>query len=85
MITPREKFQALLKKLFQFDCAELDFGIYRIMNQKRAVIEQFIEKDLLDGIATELGSGALKDEAALRREYDALAGKIREELGTLGQ
>jgi hypothetical protein len=29
MPTPREKFQELLKKLFQFDCAELDFGIYR--------------------------------------------------------
>ena len=42
MRTPREKFQELLKKLFQFDCAELDFGIYRIMNQKRAVIERFI-------------------------------------------
>jgi len=25
MPTPREKFQALLKKLFQFDCAELEF------------------------------------------------------------
>lgn len=80
MITPREKFQSLLKKLFQFDCAELDFGIYRIMNQKRAVIEQFIEKDLLEGVAKELGSGALKDEAALRREFDILTAKIREEL-----
>jgi hypothetical protein len=37
MPTPRENFQSLLKKLFQFDCAELDFGIYRIMNQKRAI------------------------------------------------
>jgi len=33
MPTPREKFQALLKKLFQFDNAELDFGIHRIKNQ----------------------------------------------------
>lgn len=80
MTSPREKFQTLLKKLFQFDCAELDFGIYRIMNQKRAVIEQFIEKDLLEGVARELGSGALKDEAALKREFDVLTAKIREEL-----
>ena len=29
------KFQNLLRKLFQFDCADLDFGIYRIMNFKR--------------------------------------------------
>ena len=34
MTTPREKFQALFKKLFQFDNAEMDFGIYRIMNHR---------------------------------------------------
>lgn len=80
MATPREKFQALLKKLFQFDCAELDFGIYRILNQKRAVIERFIETDLLEGVAKELGSGAIKDETGMRQQFDALAEKIREEL-----
>ena len=79
MATPREKFQELLKKLFQFDCAELDFGIYRIMNQKRAVIEQFIETDLLEGVGKELGSGAIKDEAELRQQFDAVAEKIRED------
>jgi hypothetical protein len=31
MATPREKFQSLLRELFQFDRANLDFGIYRIM------------------------------------------------------
>ncbi len=46
----RKKFQELLRELFQFDCADLDFGIYRIMNQKRGLIEQFIEKDLLDAV-----------------------------------
>jgi hypothetical protein len=25
----RDKFQGLLRELFQFDCADLDFGIYR--------------------------------------------------------
>ena len=42
----RERFQELLRQLFQFDSADLDFGIYRIMNFKRDVIEQFIQKDL---------------------------------------
>ena len=68
MLTPREKFQDLLKKLFQFDSAELDFGIYRIMNQKREVIERFIGKDLLDGVAKELKSGALAQDAASSKE-----------------
>ena len=38
------KFQNLLRELFQFDCADLDFGIYRIMNHKRDVIEKFIDR-----------------------------------------
>ena len=38
MTTPLERFQTLLKKLFQFDNAELDFGIYRIMNDKGYVL-----------------------------------------------
>ena len=28
-------------EMFQMDQADLDFGIYRIMNQKRAEVEQF--------------------------------------------
>lgn len=81
MATPREKFQALLKKLFQFDCAELDFGIYRIMNQKRAVIERFIEKDLLDGVAMELSSGSLAHESALTQQLAEVAAQIKENFG----
>lgn len=81
MQTPREKFQELLKKLFQFDCAELDFGIYRIMNQKRAVIEQFIDKDLLDAVTTELSSGALAQEAGLAQQLTEVAAKVRESFG----
>jgi len=59
MTTPREKFQKLLRELFQFNCADLDFGIYRIMNHTRAVIEQFIEKNLLNAVSEELQKGAL--------------------------
>jgi adenine-specific DNA-methyltransferase len=81
MPTPREKFQVLLKKLFQFDCAELDFGIYRIMNQKRSVIEQFIETDLLKGIAKELKSGALAQEAGLAQQLAEVTAQIKENIG----
>lgn len=81
MPTPREKFQELLKKLFQFDCAELDFGIYRIMNQKRAVIERFIEKDLLDGVAVELSSGALAQESELAERLADVTAQIKGVLG----
>lgn len=36
-----------LREMFQLDQADLDFGIYRIMNQKRDEIERFLDKDLL--------------------------------------
>jgi adenine-specific DNA-methyltransferase len=58
MDSPRTKFQNLLRELFQFDCADLDFGIYRIMNQRRAVSEPFSEKDLTNAVGRELNSGA---------------------------
>jgi adenine-specific DNA-methyltransferase len=49
----QDKFQGLLRALFQFDCSDLDFGIYRIMNYKRDVIEKFISTDLPKAIADE--------------------------------
>jgi adenine-specific DNA-methyltransferase len=79
--SPREKFQDLLKKLFQFDCAELDFGIYRIMNQRRSIIEKFIEKDLLDGVAQDLKAGALAQEAGFAQQLTEVGAQIKETLG----
>jgi len=81
MLLPRTKFQELLKKLFQFDCAELDFGIYRIMNQKRAIIEQFIDKELLEGVALELSGSALAQESSMAQQLVEVAAKIKENFG----
>jgi len=41
-----EKLKSLLKELFQLDQSELDFGIYRIMNQKHDNIIQYLDKDI---------------------------------------
>ena len=76
----RKKFQELLRELFQFDCADLDFGIYRIMNQKRDLIEQFIEKDLLDAVGKELKKGALREQGDLADQIGTLAARIREDI-----
>ena len=43
-----EKLKQILKKLFQFEKNDLDFGIYRILNIKRKEISDFIEKELFD-------------------------------------
>ena len=56
------KFQNLLRELFQFDCADLDFGIYRIMNHKRDAIEKFIAEQLPAAVAAELNSGSLAQQ-----------------------
>jgi hypothetical protein len=57
--TNLEKLQRLLRDMFQFDCADLDFGIYRIMNYKRDVIERFITRALPEAISEEFSRGAL--------------------------
>jgi len=77
----RDKFQGLLRELFQFDCADLDFGIYRIMNYKRDVIDKFISTDLPKAIATELDRGALADQSQAAKELTEVAKQITESLG----
>ena len=66
------KFQQLLRELFQFDCADLDFGIYRIMNHKRSAVERFISDQLPSRIAAELETGHLA------RQSQAMADLERE-------
>lgn len=77
----RDKFVGLLRELFQFDCADLDFGIYRIMNHKRDVIEKFISKDLPKAITKELESGVLADQSEAAKELTEVADQITESLG----
>ncbi len=77
----RDKFQGLLRELFQFDCADLDFGIYRIMNYKRDVIEKFITQDLPTAIAEELAKGALAEQSHAAKALEAARKKVMEALG----
>ena len=76
-----EKFQRLLRELFQFDCADLDFGIYRIMNYKREVIEKFISVDLPDAVAEELDRGILAEQSQAAEELKEVSQQIGELLG----
>jgi len=81
MTSTQEKFQGLLRELFQFDCADLDFGIYRIMNYKRDVIEQFIAQGLPKAVSDELEKGILADQAQAARELKDVTEQIKEALG----
>jgi len=77
-----QKFQVLLRELFQFDCADLDFGIYRIMNHKRGAIERFISTDLPKAVAEELDRGALAEQSQAAAELKEVAAQIKETLGS---
>ena len=81
MTSPIETFQALLRELFQFDCADLDFGIYRIMNHKREVIERFITDDLPRAIAAELDSSALAAQSQVAGKLQEIRQQIVQTLG----
>lgn len=78
----RKKFQKLLQELFQFDLADLDFGIYRIMNHRRQVIKRWIEEDLPKAIQEELSRGALVEQ---HRAQQALEEARRRVIETLGE
>jgi adenine-specific DNA-methyltransferase len=77
MPTPKEKLQDLLRELFQFDCADLDFGIYRIMNYKRDAIEKFIQKDLIETVEKELDMGVAAGQTKLAEQLDKKVEEIR--------
>src|SRR5690554_3253561 len=79
-----EKLQAVLREIFEIDKADLDFGIYRIMNQKRDDVNKFIEKQLPKDIKEILSQTQSKDSVQLQQDLDKLgndldnAGVVRE-------
>ena len=56
-----QKFKETLEDIFQMNQAELDFGIYRIMNQKRKDIEAFLNNRLVPEVAAILKANANDD------------------------
>ncbi len=71
-----EKFKDVLKEIFQMDQAELDFGIYRIMNQKRAEIEQFLDNELLPQVTNALSEISGNEAADIKAEIDEMTKNI---------
>ncbi len=76
------KFQQLLHNLFQFNCADLDFGIYRIINHKRDVIEKFIMNDLPKVVAEELDDDVLRNQEQIASELEETVSEINNTLGS---
>lgn len=72
-----EKFKEVLREVFQLDQADLDFGIYRIMNQKRDDIEQFLDKDLLPQVSSLFAEYASESDAQLRKQLEEAVQKAK--------
>jgi len=74
MSASRQRFLDLLRRdILELDAAELDFGIYRVLNHRRALLERFLSSELPARIEAELArlpGQALEDEEA--RLYNAL-------------
>lgn len=65
-MTPRERFLSLLKNdILKLDLAELNFGVYRILNARRDLVLNFLDKELPELIEKQLGNlpgAATEDE-----------------------
>ncbi|MFN3019854.1 site-specific DNA-methyltransferase [Chryseobacterium sp. TY3] len=75
-----ENLQKVLKEIFEMDKADLDFGIYRIMNQKRDQVMDFIDSRLPKDIKDILAQTQSKDSASIQAELDQI-GKSLDDAG----
>jgi len=74
-----DRFKKTLSELFMFDRADLDFGIYRIMNAKRAEITRFLDQDLLPQVRAELDKLGSDDRATLETDLQKLVQQYRDD------
>src|SRR5664279_2132567 len=66
-----DDLKAKLQELFMFDRADLDFGMYRVLNAKRVEVTRFLETELLPSVRAALGSVAAEEQARLKAAYSA--------------
>ena len=76
-----KKFQDLLRQLFQFDSADLDFGIYRILNYKRQEVDKFIAHRLPQIVEEAFEGYAQTERGSLQKRIEETKKKILENLG----
>ncbi len=76
-MTNYDKLLSKLTEIFQLDQADLDFGIYRIMNSKRDEIVRFLERDLLPQVKQVLHAAQGDIGSAGLHELETLENQIR--------
>lgn len=81
LMDARQRFQELLRMLFQFDCQELDFGVYRILNLKRQQIEEFITQKLPQIVDEAFQSYAQAEQEQIDQELRTQRAQLEQKLG----
>ncbi|MEO0282110.1 MAG: DNA methyltransferase [candidate division WOR-3 bacterium] len=75
------KFKDLLKKLFQFEASDLDFGIYRVLNYKRDKIDKFIQQDLENKVGKAFAKHKDERLTNINQRLEEIKQKIIQSLG----
>lgn len=78
-----DSFVKKLKEIFMMDHAELDFGIYRIMNQKRQDIMHFLEHELLPQVKDLLNGAGAGDTAAIKARITEIKTQLGDGIDSL--
>ena len=74
-----QKLQNLLQQLFRADAADLDFGIYRIINYRRDQIQNFIDEELPAIVNNALEANTEAESA--REELEDLKKRVKDAFG----
>lgn len=74
------KLQELKKKLseiFQLDQTDLDFGIYRVLNQKAEEVNEFLDKKLLNQVKESFSSIENEGQSHIKTDLDKLVDTLK--------
>lgn len=77
-INQQERFINLLKEIFQFEQADLDFGIYKIMNQKREEVSEYLSNELVPQVEKAFKEYRNSDTEIIKEEIETLEKQLIE-------
>lgn len=79
----QERFIELLRQIFELDKADLDFGIYRILNIRRREIEEFFTTRLPQKITETLQPFAAGNKDNIRQRMNEIESQLGNQVETL--
>lgn len=72
------RFISLLKQIFELDKSDLDFGIYRVMNLRKAQIEEFLTERLPQMVQETLAPFAQGSKEEIRTKMKQIEDSVSE-------